>query len=217
VDQAADKERIVQSFAELWWSDRSIFFGQTWLGIPTLQHPFDAWVTQEIIVETHPERIVEAGAMCGGSATMWAMLLEHVVPDGRVVAIDRQDNMERARTIDVFRRRVDFVHGSTVAPAVVARVGEMVAGYRTMVILDSAHDAVHVAAEIEAYAPMVSSGCYLIVQDGFVNGHPLEPDHGHGPFEAVQDFLACDDRFEVDHARERMLFTFNPSGFLRRR
>jgi cephalosporin hydroxylase len=58
VDQAADKERIVQSFAELWWSDRSIFVGQTWLGIPTLQHPFDAWVTQEIIVETHPERIV---------------------------------------------------------------------------------------------------------------------------------------------------------------
>jgi cephalosporin hydroxylase len=38
-----------------------------------------------------------------------------------------------------------------------------------------------------------------------------------GPFEAVQDVFASDDRFEVDHARERMLFTFNPSGFLRRR
>jgi cephalosporin hydroxylase len=217
VDQAAAKEQIIKGFAELWWSDRSIFFGQTWLGIPTWQHPFDAWVTQEIIVESRPERIVEAGALCGGSATMWAMLLEHVVPDGRVVAIDLKDNMEQARTVDVFRRRVDFVHGSTVDPAVVARVGEMVAGYSTMVILDSAHDAADVAAEIEAYAPMVSSGCYLIVQDGFVNGHPLEPDHGPGPFEAVQDFLASDDRFEVDHTRERMLFTFNPSGFLRRR
>jgi len=185
--------------------------------IPTLQHPFDAWVTQEIVVETRPVRIVEAGALCGGSATMWAMLLEHVVPDGRVVAIDLQDNMDQARTVDAFRRRVDFVQGSTIDPAVVAHVAEMVECHRTMVILDSAHDAPHVAAELDAYAPMVASGCYLIVQDGFVNGHPLEPDHGPGPYEGVQEFLAADDRFEVDRSRERMLFTFNPSGFLRRR
>jgi cephalosporin hydroxylase len=174
-------------------------------------------VTQEIVVETRPERIVEAGALCGGSATMGAMLLEHVVPGGRVVAIDLQDSIEQARTVDVFRRRVDFVQGSTVDPAVVARVAEIVEGYRTMVILDSAHDAPHVAAELAAYAPMVTPGCCLIVQDGFVNGHPLEPDHGPGPYEAVQEFLAVDDRFEVDRSRERMLFTFNPSGFLRRR
>ena len=86
-----------------------------------------------------------------------------------------------------------------------------------MVILDSKHTADHVRKELDAYAPLVSPGCYLIVQDGFVNGHPLEPDFGPGPYEAVQDFLAVDDRFEVDESRERMLFTFNPGGFLRRR
>ena len=183
----------------------------------TLQHPFDAWVTQEIIVETRPERIVEAGALCGGSATMWAMLLEHVVPDGRVIAIDLHDNIRTARTVDVFRRRVDFVQGSTVDSDVVARVSDMVEGHRTMVILDSRHGAPHVAAEIAAYAQMVSLGCYLIVQDGFVNGHPLEPEHGPGPYEAVLAFVAADDRFEVDRSRERMLFILNPGGFLRRR
>jgi cephalosporin hydroxylase len=99
----------------MWWSDRSIF-GQTWLGIPTLQHPFDAWVTQEIIVETRPERIIEAGAPCGGSATMWAMILNNLVPDGRVIAIDLHDGLQKARTVDVFNRRVDFVRGSTVDP-----------------------------------------------------------------------------------------------------
>jgi cephalosporin hydroxylase len=195
----------------MWWSDRSIFFGQTWLGIPTLQHPFDAWVTQEIIVETRPERIIEAGALCGGSATMWAMILDNLVPDGRVIAIDLHDGLQKARTVDVFNRRVDVVRGSTVDPAIVTQVGRMVDGYRTMVILDSAHD----AAELSA--PLVTPGCYLIVQDGFVNGHPLEPDHGPGPYEAIQDFLATDAGFEVDRTRERMLFTFNPSGFLRRR
>jgi cephalosporin hydroxylase len=48
----------------------------------------------------------------------------------------------------------------------------MVAGYRTMVILDSAHDAAHVAAQIEAYAPMVPSGCYLIVQEASSTARP---------------------------------------------
>jgi len=212
-----ERERIIREFAELWWADRAIFFGQRWLDVPTLQHPFDAWVTQEIIVETRPERIVEAGAFFGGSAVMWAMLLDHTVENGRVVAIDLFDRMEQARTVDLFQRQVDFLQGSTVDPAIVARVAELVDGYRTMVILDSAHDAAHVAAELALYAPMVSKGCYLIVQDGFVNGHPLEPEHGPGPYEAIQDFLETDDRFETDASRERMLFTFNPNGFLRRR
>jgi cephalosporin hydroxylase len=212
-----DREEIIRRFAELWWSDRSILFGQTWLGVPTLQHPFDAWVTQEIIAETRPERIVEAGGLCGGSATMWATILDNLVPDGRVITIDLHDNMDKARTIDVFNRRVDFLNGSTVDPAIIGRVATMADGHRTMVILDSAHNAPHVAAELRAYAPLVSPGCYLIVQDGVVNGHPLEPDHGPGPYEAIQEFLATDDRFDVDGTRERMLFTFNPSGFLRRR
>ena len=33
----------------------------------------------------------------------------------------------------------------------------------------------------------------------------------------IQEFVAADDRFEVDRSQDRMLFTFNPSGFLRRR
>jgi cephalosporin hydroxylase len=63
----------------------------------------------------------------------------------------------------------------------------------------------------------VSPGSYLIVQDSFLSGHPVEPEVGPGPFEAVTEFLCTDDRFAVDHGRERMLFTFNPNGFLRRK
>jgi cephalosporin hydroxylase len=148
---------------------------------------------------------------------MWAVLLDQLVPDGRVVAIDLHDNSERARDVRAYRERVDFIQGSTTERRVVDRVEELTAGKRTMVILDSAHQAEHVAEELDLYADLVSSGCYLIVQDGFVNGHPIWPDHGPGPYEAVETFLASDDRFEVDRSRERMLFTFNPDGFLRRR
>jgi cephalosporin hydroxylase len=86
-----------------------------------------------------------------------------------------------------------------------------------MVILDSDHQCEHVAKELAAYAPMVTPGCYLIVEDTNVNGHPVVPEYGPGPAEALQQFLVEDDRFELDSSREKLLFTFNPGGFLQRR
>jgi cephalosporin hydroxylase len=49
-----------------------------------------------------------------------------------------------------------------------------------------------------------------------VNGHPVWPDHGPGPMEALQRFLAETDDFEVDRSCEKFLLTLNPSGYLRR-
>ena len=37
-----------------------------------------------------------------------------------------------------------------------------------------------------------------------------------GARKAVRDFLAVDDRLEVDHARDRFLISCAPGGFLRR-
>ena len=217
IDDLADEE-IVARFAQIYWADRDrSFFPNRWLGIQTLQHPFDVWITQEIITEVAPEVIVEVGSFRGGSAALWATIQQQVVPHGRVVAVDIDDQMAEARTVPIFAAKVDFVHGDSTDPAVVAHVHELVGGRRALVILDSAHTKEHVAAEIAAYASLVPAGSYLIVQDTFVNGHPLEREWGPGPFEAVADFLAVDDRFEADRSRERMSFTFNPNGFLRRR
>ena len=85
-----------------------------------------------------------------------------------------------------------------------------------MVILDSLHTAEHVGAELELYADIVSPGCYLVVEDMNVNGHPVLPDYGPGPTEAVEAFLATTDEFVVDRDRERFLMTLNPGGYLRR-
>jgi cephalosporin hydroxylase len=212
-----ERDEIIRQFAKLWWAEhKTTFFSNRWMGVPTLQHPFDAWVTQEIICEVRPDLIIECGSYRGGSAIMWAMLLEQL-GNGRVLTIDIDAHLDRAKQEPIFGRRVDTLSGSTIAPDILEQVHAHAAGKRTLVILDSDHSQAHVAAEIDAYAPFVSPGSYLIVQDGIVNGHPVEPDYGPGPFEAVTEFLAHDDRFEVDAARERMLFTFNPNGFLRRR
>jgi cephalosporin hydroxylase len=114
--------------------------------------------------------------------------------------------------------RIRYVSGSSVAPEVVSEL-EAVAdsAQRVMVILDSDHQCEHVAKELAAYAPMVTPGCYLIIEDTNVNGHPVVPEYGPGPAEALHQFLVEDERFEVDSSREKLLFTFNPGGFLRRR
>ena len=76
-----------------------------------------------------------------------------------------------------------------------------------MVILDSDHSQAHVSAELSAYAPLVTPGCYLIVEDTCVNGHPLYPDHGPGPMEALDAFLPQHPEFEPDPAREKFMLT----------
>ena len=55
-----------------------------------------------------------------------------------------------------------------------------------------------------------------MAEDTNVNGHPVDPFFGPGPFEAVRAFLAEDDRFESDRSREKFYLTFNPTGFLKK-
>ena len=96
-------------------------------------------------------------------------------------------------------------------------VRERAAGKSVMVILDSDHTRDHVLAELRAYAPIVTPGQYLVVEDSNINGHPVFPGFGPGPMEALQAFLAETGEFEVDRSREKFLVTFNPGGYLRKR
>jgi cephalosporin hydroxylase len=206
---------VTQRFARRYWGAlEQTFVPNTWLGVPCWQNPFDVWVVQEIIGETRPDVIVETGTLAGGGALLWASLLAMYGP-GDVISIDINELHAVAADHDVARDRVTFLTGSSTDPTLVADVGRRVAGKRTMVILDSDHSSAHVLGELEAWAPLVTKGCYLIVQDGFVTyvDESLVP----GPLEAIQKWLPNNPEFEVDEGRERMLFTFCPSGFLRRR
>lgn len=204
-------------FAQLFWDRKeTTLFANRFLGIPCFQNPFDTWITQEIIVEVKPELVIETGTMAGGSALLWASMLELATGGGRVITVDFVNEVDEARRHPLFERRIECIEGSSTSPAVVEEVSRRAEGKRTLVILDSTHTQRHVTAELDAYAPLVTPGSYLIVQDSFLSGHPLEPHSGPGPYEAVEAFLARDDRFRVDEERERMLFTFNPRGFLRR-
>ena len=206
------RRTIVDQFHRLYYHDRQ----QTWLqttyrGVPVWKCPLDLWIYQEIINDLRPDLIVETGTALGGSAFFLGDLCD-TLDNGHVVTIDVEDAPNRPR-----HPRVTYLKGSSVDPAIVARVGALLrARGRTMVILDSDHSEDHVRRELGVYAPMVSLGSYLIVEDSNVHGHPALPSHPAGPMEALQQFLATTDEFTVDTDQEKFMLTFNPSGFLKR-
>lgn len=192
------------------WLARKGSIDLAWFGYRTMKSPMDMRMYQEILTETKPDLVIECGTASGGSSRYLASLFD-LLGRGEVVTIDI-----KARPGQPNHPRINRLIGSSVDPAILAEVLRRATGRRTMVILDSDHAATHVSAELEAYRRLVSPGCYLIVEDTNVNGHPVVPDHGPGPMEAVEAFLPGAPEFAVDRDRERFMLTLNPRGYLRR-
>lgn len=213
-DPDGDRE-VIERFLEVWTRKVGIYGKNRWLGVQTLQNPLDAWVTQEVIARVRPDVIVETGTWKGGSAPYWAMVLEQVQPKGRVITIDVEDRTADAQKLGVWKRRIDFLLGSSTDPEILAEVKRRTAGKRVLVILDSLHSYEHVLAELRLYAPLVSRGSYLIVQDTGL-WRPAENPDKPWASDAVKEFLAENDTFAIDKTRERFMITNNPDGYLLR-
>ena len=181
-----------------------------WLGVPVLKSPLDCWVYQEIIQEQRPDLIIETGTDLGGSALFLASMCD-LVGHGQVISVDIRS------TASIRHPRVTLLVGDSTSPTVLDSLrAARRAASRCLVILDSDHHADHVGRELRAYREFVSVGSYMVVEDTNVNGHPVEPAHGPGPFEAVHAFVAEDPDFEIDKSREKFLLTFFPDGYLKR-
>lgn len=211
--ESARSDAAVETFHRLFYDTHDTTWKQTfWLGVTVRKCAFDLWTYQEILVDTRPDLIVETGTYLGGSAFYLAGICD-LLRHGKIVTVDISAPPGRPR-----HRRITYLQGSSTDPGIVVRVARRArTAKRVMVVLDSNHSRDHVLRELEAYGPLVTPGCYLVVEDTNVNGNPVLPDHGPGPMEAVEEFLATTDDFEVDRSRENRLLTFNPGGYLKRR
>jgi cephalosporin hydroxylase len=181
-----------------------------WMGVRVLKCPLDMWVYQEILHETRPDVLIETGTHLGGSALFFAHMFD-LIGKGRVITIDIGD-VKRPVHPDI-----TYLTGSSTDAATLRKVQDAIEpGERVMVVLDSDHSEQHVLRELEVYSPLVSVGCYLVVEDTNVNGHPAREGFGPGPYEAVDKFLAGRSDFVRDPAREKFMLTFNPDGWLKR-
>jgi cephalosporin hydroxylase len=207
----AVRDAIVDQFHRLYYNDPGTWLETRWLGVPAWKCPLDLWIYQEILQELRPQLIVECGTAHGGSAYFLASICD-LLGSGEIVTIDVETKPGRP-----VHPRITYIPGSSVDPDVIAQVrARLPADGNVLVILDSDHRAAHVERELSLYAGMVSVGSYLIVEDTNINNHPVGPDFGPGPMEAVSAFLEGNDQFVVDEGRQKYHLTFNPRGFLRR-
>lgn len=196
----------------------------TWLGRPIIQYPQDIVALQEIVWRTRPDAIVETGVAHGGSAVLFASLLQ-LTGGGPVVAVDIDIRAHNRAAIEShpLANRIVLIEGSSVDHATFARVRNALGDAKNvMVVLDSNHTHEHVRAELALYAPLVRKGSYLVVMDTVVEQMPDDafPDRpwgkGNSPMTAVREFLAEDPRFEADDDIDRrLLVSVAPGGYLR--
>lgn len=195
-----------------------------WWGRPIIQLPQDVMAMQMLILEHAPDLIIETGIAHGGSLVFHASLLE-LLGRGRVVGVDVEIRAHNRQALDAhpMRKRITLIEGSSVDPAVAAKVTEEARGAaKVFVCLDSNHTADHVGRELELYSPLVKSGGYLVVFDTAIEDAPQSefPDRpwgpGNSPKTAVHEFLRRSPRFQVDQELEqRLLFSVAPGGYLR--
>jgi cephalosporin hydroxylase len=204
---------IVRGFHMLFYMDSErTWASTTWMGAPCLKNPMDAWIYQEILYKLQPDVLIECGTNLGGSAYYFAHLFD-LIGRGRVISIDINANPGKPE-----HPRIEYLVMSSTSPECLAAIGARVRpGEKVMAILDSDHSKAHVAKELELYAPLVTRGQYLVVEDTNLNGHPVTRAYGPGPMEALEEFLARAKDFEVDRAfAERLKLTFFPNGWLRK-
>lgn len=198
----------------------------SWLGRPIIQFPQDLIAIQEVIWRVRPHVIVETGIAHGGSLVFTASMLELTAGPGRVVGVDIDIRAHNRDAIEQhpMARRIEMIEGSSIDPVVVAEVARHVgdADGPVLVILDSMHTHEHVLSELEAYAPMVTEGSYLIVLDTVIedmadDAFPDRPwSRGDNPKTAVQEFLRGSGRFEIDHElSDKLVLTVAPDGYLK--
>ncbi len=205
----ADGHPIIDPFHRLYY-DSGIWMNTYWLGVPIQKCPLDMWIYQELIYELKPDLIVESGTADGGSAYYLASLCD-LIHKGRIMSIDIVAKTRPQHP------RVSYLTGSSVSEEIYNAVRASIQpGERVMVILDSDHSYEHVLNELRIYAPLVTAGSYLIVEDTNINGNPVFPGFGPGPMESLQQFLAENKGFVVDKSREKFFMTFFPDGFLKK-
>jgi cephalosporin hydroxylase len=222
-------EYLSREWVRLGWNQKYTYTF-SWLGRPMIQLPEDMVRLQEVIYRVNPDVVVETGVAHGGSLIFHATLCK-AMGRGRVIGVDIEIRPHNREAIErhPLSPLITLVEGSSVDPETVGRVRALVRPDETvLVVLDSNHSKAHVAAELEAYAPMVSRGSYLVATDGLMEDLAGVPRGQAGwaadnPSAAAREFAARRHDFELEQpewpfneSELRRNVTHWPDAWLRR-
>jgi len=207
-------EAISEQWLRVGWNQK-YQYTFSWFGRPVIQLPEDMVRTQEVIWRVQPDVIIETGVAHGGSLVFYASLCK-AIGRGRIVGVDIEIRPHNRAAIEAhpLAGMITLIEGSSTDSAVVDRVRACVQpGETVLVLLDSNHTHAHVAAELEAYAGLVTPGSYIVATDGIMKdlhdvprGRPEWTwDH---PTAAAADFARSHPEFVL----EQPAWPFNESG-----
>jgi cephalosporin hydroxylase len=208
--------------SEIWlrsgWQTKHVYTF-SWLGRPVIQLPEDMIRLQEVIVTLQPDVIIETGIAHGGSLVFYASLCR-LLGRGRVVGVDIEIRPHNREALDAhpLRDLITVYEGSSTDPEIIRAVRrEISPDDKVLVLLDSNHSKAHVMGELEAYAPLVTRGSYILAADGLMQElaglrrfeDERETEHWaeDNPQAAVREFLKSHPEFVL----EPPPFSFNES------
>lgn len=197
------------------FNSMSLYHGHhkiTYRGIKAIKCPFDYVLYQMLIWELKPDLIIEIGTNKGGSALYLADLL-NMIGNGEIHTIDIEKDQSDPQLINNPRIKL-FTDGYQGYDLSLAE------GFKNILIIeDGSHTYEDTIAGIKKFAPLVTKGSYLIVEDGIINEIGLKKDYRGGPLKAISEFLSTSTDFVIDRKWCDMFgtnATFNVDGYLKR-
>jgi cephalosporin hydroxylase len=182
----------------------------TYRGVKAARCPFDYVIYQMIMFELKPDLVIEIGTNAGGGALYLADLMS-IMNYGMVHTIDI---MGQCASIVAEHPRIRlFTEGWQNYD-----LKEAVKYSKVIVIEDGSHMYEETLAAMQRFAPLVTVGSYMIIEDGIINMLGKSRNYHGGPLSAIRYFLGSNNNFEVD--REWCDFfgknaTFNVNGYLK--
>lgn len=186
------------------------------MGVKTEKLPLDTWNYQEILFELKPSLVVEFGTRFGGSALYFAMIMRSIGNPFRILSVD----IDHDQTSEMTKRdpNVELFTCSSADSLVTQKIADLRKEFPGPVfaILDSDHSKKHVLGEMMVIRPVLRTGDYVIVEDSNVNGHPVLPSYGAGPYEAISEYFRLyPNDYTHDVERESKFgLTWAPNGYL---
>jgi cephalosporin hydroxylase len=183
-----------------------------------LKSPFDQALYGQLMERLRPQTVIEVGVFDGGSALWFADSLRARGINPTIVGV------ERAELPDVSDPALRLLQGDALDLGRTL-TNELLATlpHPWMIIEDSAHVYETSLATLEFFAPRMSAGDYIVVEDGIIRSLPGEyyAKLNDGPNRAVDDFLSKNPGvFEIDADLCDFFgynVTYNPNGWLVRR
>ena len=223
-------EYISDLWIKLGWNQK-YSYTFTWLGRPIIQVPEDIIRLQELIFQIKPTKIVETGIAHGGTAILFASILDQIKNKGKVIAVDikiRSKNLKAIKSHSL-SKYIKLFEGSSTDSKIFKNLRKNIKkNDKVFVFLDSNHTFDHVYNELIMYSKIVSKNSYIVACDGVMN---LVNDTPRGkrnwsvdnPIKAIKKFLKNNDNFVLNEpnwlfneSKLNKRITHSPMCFLKR-